>query len=81
MIGDHLQHQSADFAAVAHETEQQAVGVIEPGPIKLAMGGAGTLLHLRCAEILAGNRFLDFVIARLDATTTSISSTLTSSLL
>ena len=67
VVGDHFQNQRAHFIAMTHQGEQQAVGVIELRPIKLAVGEAGKFLDLRRAEIVARDGINDLAVACLDA--------------
>lgn len=55
MVLDHFQHQRIDRVVMADDGEQQAIGVIQLGPVELAVGDVGELLDFRLAEIVAGN--------------------------
>ena len=55
VIGDHFQHQCADFVTVADQGKQQPVGVIELRPVEPAVAEIGELLDLCGAEVAAGD--------------------------
>ncbi len=67
MVGDHFQHQCADFIPVAHQREQQPVGVIQLRPVELAVAQIGELLDLGSTEVVASDGRGHLVVAGFDA--------------
>ena len=52
MALDDFQHERVNFATVADDGKQQAVGIIQLGPVKTAMGDVGEFFHVRRAKIV-----------------------------
>ena len=66
VIGDHFEHQCADFISVANQGKQQPVGVIELCAVELAVAEVGELLDLCGAEVAAGDGLSHLAIGGLD---------------
>ncbi len=56
VVGDDFEDQRADLVLMADQGKQQAVGVVEPRPVELAVAEIGELLDLRRAEVVGGDR-------------------------
>ncbi|OGA79857.1 MAG: hypothetical protein A3G81_05120 [Betaproteobacteria bacterium RIFCSPLOWO2_12_FULL_65_14] len=64
VVLDDLQQQSVTLAAVARDAEQQAVRVVEPGAVQIAVR---ELLHFGRAEVVAGEHLDHLLVAGADA--------------
>ena len=60
VVGNHLQHQRTHAAGCPHQCKQQAVGIVEAGTVKLAVGHIGQFFDLGRPEVARRNGFGDF---------------------